>query len=63
MMSNPRVTVFDVSNDLKWDKNLQSIRKGTAKDIGEIIFDPDVYKQENLPLDIDTHRLDEEMLL
>ena len=44
-MQRPRLNIFDVSNDLQWDKNLQAIRKGTGKDIGEVIFDPDVYRE------------------
>ena len=44
-MKKPRLNVFDVAMDLQWDKNLQAIRKGTGKEIGEVIFDPDVYKE------------------
>ena len=32
------------AKDMKWDKTLQAIRKGTTKDLGEIMFDPDSYK-------------------
>ena len=46
-MQKPRINTFDVAKDLEWDKNLQAIRKGTSKDIGEIIFEPDSYDRKD----------------
>ena len=44
MMQSSQVNIFDVANDLEWDKNLKAIRNDTGKDQGEILFDPDSYK-------------------
>ena len=46
-MQKPRINVFDVASDLEWDKNLKAIRKGTVKDLGEILFDPAAYNKSD----------------
>ena len=48
---------------MKWDKTLQAIRKGTTKDLGEIMFDPDSYKGEDDQLTIQDNQLSDDQLL
>ena len=45
-MQSKRIQLFDVANDLQWDKNLQRIRNGITNDLGAMLFDPDEYKNQ-----------------
>ena len=62
-MKNNRYQLFDVANDLQWDKNLQKIRNGITRDLGEMLFDPDNYKGKGDVLTFKRQRLDEQSLL
>ena len=63
MMQKPRINVFDVASDLEWDKNLKAIRKGTVKDLGEILFDPDAYNRSDDTLLLQNNQLSDVQLL
>ena len=62
-MRGPRIQLFDLSNDLEWDKNLQKVRKGTTNDVVEMVFDPEDFKADEERLTMQRHKLDEAELL
>ena len=41
-----RMTIFDVEADLNADRSLKQIRKGSAREIGTMLFDPYSYDAE-----------------
>ena len=45
-MRGPRIQLFDLANDLEWDKNLQKVRKSTTNDVVEMVFDPEDFKAD-----------------
>ena len=49
--------VYDGTKDLNWDRNLKVIRKQTAVQGGQFVFDPDSLKDEARMFRIDTYRL------
>ena len=62
-MQSQRIQIFDVANDLQWDKNLQRIRKGITNDLGAMLFDPDEYKKQDGVLTYQRSKLDKQSLL
>ena len=58
-----RLQIFDVEADLKSDKILKQIRKGSVRDIGTILFDPDEYKDVNYQFSLENHKLHQDELL
>ena len=56
------MTVFDVEQDLKADKNLKQVRKGSVRNLGKMLFDPEDFKDKSDQLTIARHRLNEERL-
>ena len=62
-MRGPRIQLFDLANDLEFDKNLQKVRKSAANDIIEMVFDPEDFKADEERLTIQRHKLDEAELL
>ena len=57
-----RVTVFDVEQDLKADKSIKQIRKGSVRDLGKMLFDPEDFKDKTDELTIARHSLKEDQL-
>ena len=43
-MMEPRVTIYDIQKDLESDKVLKTIRRSSARESSELVFDPDVWK-------------------
>ena len=62
-MQSKRIQLFDVANDLQWDKNLQRIRNGITNDLGVMLFDPDEYKNQGNVLTFQRYKLDANALL
>ena len=62
-MQSKRIQLFDVANDLQWDKNLQRIRNGITNDLGTMLFDPDEYKNQGNVLTFQRYKLDANALL
>ena len=62
-MQSKRIQLFDVTNDLQWDKNLQRIRNGITNDLGTMLFDPDEYKNQGNVLTFQRYKLDANALL
>ena len=62
-MQSQRIQIFDVANDLQWDKNLQRIRKGITNNLGAMLFDPDEYKKQDGVLTYQRSKLDQHSLL
>ena len=58
-----RMTIFDVDEDLNADRSLKQIRKGSAREIGTMLFDPYSYDAEKEQLTIDNYKFEEEQLL
>ena len=52
---NQRVTIFDVEEDLQAEKNLKQIRKGSVRNLGTILFDPETFKDLTDQLTIANH--------
>ena len=57
-----RLKIFDVEEDLKADKSLKQIRKGAVRDLGQMLFDPDDFKDQADQLRVDAYKLTEEEL-
>ena len=62
-MTGKQLQLFDVADDIQWDKNLQKVHSGANRDLGETLFDPDEYKGQNETLTFQRHSLDEAALL
>ena len=60
---NQRITIFDVDADLKQDKALKQIRKGSNPGLGTIVFDPDEHNHQRDLLTMSNYRLNDETLL
>ena len=60
---NQRITIFDVDADLKQDKALKQIRKGSNPGLGTIVFDPDEHNHQRDLLTMSNYRLNDENLL
>ena len=60
---NRRIGAFDVEEDLKSDKVLKQIRKGIVRELGEIIFDPDMFKDQQEQLTFANYQLSTEQML
>ena len=56
---NTRMTVFDVESDLKADKSMKQVRKGSVRELGEMVFDPEDFKDKEDQLTFARHKLDE----
>ena len=54
--------VYDGKADLKFDKNLKTIRKELTVDTGGFVFDPDSFKEQAKSFSLESHRLTEEVL-
>ena len=61
-VNQSRVTVFDVEQDLKADKSIKQIRKGSVRDLGKMLFDPEDFKDKSDQLTIARHSLNKEKL-
>ena len=57
-----RLKIYDVEEDLKADKSLKQIRKGAVRDLGQMLFDPDDFKNQADQLRVDAYKLTEEEL-
>ena len=57
-----RFKIYDVEEDLKADKSLKQIRKGAVRDLGQMLFDPDDFKDQADQLRVDAYKLTEEEL-
>lgn len=62
MMSHQRLTVFDIEKDLASDKVLKAVRKGSTRETGEFLFDPDEMKGMDAELKFEKHRKSEDEL-
>ena len=59
-VSRPRI--YDVEEDLKADKSLRAIRKGAVRELGEMLFDPEDFKDQADQLRVNDYKLDEDQL-
>ena len=61
-VNQSRMTVFDVEQDIKADKSIKQIRKGSVRDLGKILFDPEDFKDKSDQLTFARHSLNKEQL-
>ena len=61
-MPHQRITAFDIEKDLDTDKVLKAVRKGSTRENGDFLFDPDLWKGKTEELTIDKYKLSEDEL-
>ena len=61
-MTHDRIQVFDIEKDLAADKVLKAVRKGSTRENGEVLFDPDMWKGKGDELKFDNSRLSDDEL-
>lgn len=61
-MPHQRITAFDIEKDLDTDKVLKAVRKGSTRQNGDFLFDPDLWKGKTEELTIDNYKLSEDEL-
>lgn len=59
-MENNLVTVFDIKKDLLAGKALNTVRAGSTRDVGVILFDPDSWKGRSDELTMNTYSMSKE---
>lgn len=62
-MRNQRIMVYDAMEDMRFDKNLQTIRKEVAQKRGTFVFDPEDFKEDAKSFTVAAYQLPEEGLL
>ena len=54
--------MFDIEKDLETDKVLKAVRKGSTRENGEFLFDPDLWKGKSDELTIEKCKLSDDEL-
>ena len=55
--------VYNAAEDIKFDKNLKSIRSLLEGNRGSFVFDPDSFKMAARSFDVESYRLSEDELI
>ena len=57
-----RLRIYDVEEDLKADKSLKQVRKQAVRERGELLFDPEDFREQADQLRVDDYKLGEDQL-
>ena len=57
LIKEQKLMVYDGTKDLRFDRDLKTIRKEASVQGGEFVFDPDSLKEEAKTFRLDTSRL------
>ena len=57
------MTVFDVESDLKSDRVLKRVRQDATRELSDLLFDPEDYRDRPEELSFKRHSLNSEQLL
>ena len=57
-----RLRIYDVEEDLKADKSLKQVRKQAAREPGQMLFDPEDFREQADQLRVDDYKLGEDQL-
>ena len=61
--TNQRMTVFDVESDLKSDRALKRVRQDATRELSDLLFDPEDYRDRPEELSFKRHSLKSAQLL
>ena len=62
-MRNQKLMVYDAMEDMRFDRNLKTIRKEIAQPRGQFVFDPEDFKEDAKSFTVEAYKLPEEGLL
>ena len=63
LAASSRLTVWDVEQDMMADKTLKQVRSVSVREPGELLFDPEAFREMGSELTIARHALSREQLL
>lgn len=61
-MEQQRVTALDIEKALEADRVLKVVRKNSARELSQLVFDPDTWKGKTAELTIEKEQLSEQKL-